>query len=82
MTRLTSDLPLKVFGCVAFVHIHNHNRDKLDPQALKCVFLGYSPPNKGYKCFNPNKQKYFIMMDVTFFESQSFFNPPLQGGRK
>ncbi|KAL9420128.1 hypothetical protein AB3S75_037830 [Citrus x aurantiifolia] len=81
MTRLTSDLPLKVFGCVAFVHIHNHNRDKLDPRAVKCVFLGYSPTQKGYKCFDPNKQKYFVTMDVTFFESQSFFNPPLQGGK-
>ena len=82
MTRLTLDLPLKVFGCVAFVHMHNHNRDKLDPRAVKCVFLGYSPTQKRYKCFDPNKQKYFVTMDVTFFESQSFFNPPLQGGKK
>lgn len=28
----------RVFGCVAFVHIHNHNRFKLDPRALKCLY--------------------------------------------
>lgn len=69
MSRLTSDLPLWVFRCVAYVHIHNHNRDKLDPRAIKCVFLGYSPTQKGYKCFDPNKNHFFVTMDVTFFES-------------
>ena len=33
-----SDLPLEVFGCVVFVHVHNHSCSKLDPQVLKCVF--------------------------------------------
>lgn len=31
----------KVFGCVAYVHVHKHQRTKLDPCAIKCVFLGY-----------------------------------------
>ena len=30
-SQLISDLPLKVFGCVAFVHVHNHSHSKLDP---------------------------------------------------
>ena len=33
---------LKVFGCTCFVHIQSSHRDKLDPRAVKCVFLGYS----------------------------------------
>ena len=32
----------KVFCYVCYVHIHSHQRDKLDPHALKCVFLSYS----------------------------------------
>ena len=31
----------RVFGSVAFVHIHKNQRTKLDPCAIRCVFLGY-----------------------------------------
>ena len=48
---------LKVFGCVCFVHIQALNRDKLDARATKCVFMGYSSTQKGYKCFNPVTKK-------------------------
>ena len=51
-------LPLKIFGFVAFVHIHSRERSELDPKALKCTFLGYSPTQKGYKCFHPTKTKW------------------------
>ena len=47
------NLAPQVFGCTSFVHIHNHNRGKLDPRALKCVFVGYSSTQKGYKCYHP-----------------------------
>ena len=67
-------LPPKIFGCVSFVHIHNHNRGKLDPRALKCVFVGYSITKKGYKCYHPNTRKIFTSMDVTFVETESFFS--------
>ena len=53
----TSDLPLKIFGCSAFVHIHHQNRTKLDPKSLKCIFLGYSSNQKGYKCYSPLTRK-------------------------
>ena len=33
---------LKVFGCLAYVHIPYELRSKLDPKAKKCVFIGYS----------------------------------------
>ena len=51
--KLHSPLPLKVFGCVCFVHIPKVHRDKLDPRAERCVFKGYSPTPKGYKCYDP-----------------------------
>jgi transposase InsO family protein len=72
----------KVFGCVCFVHIHGQTLGKLDPRALKCVFVGYSPTQKGYKCYHPHSRKRFVSMDVTFFESQPYFSSPqtsLQG---
>ena len=57
MNRLSSTLPLKKFGCTTFVHIHDHNRGRLEPQARKCVFVGYASNQKGYKCFNPISKK-------------------------
>ena len=41
-----TSLPLKIFGCTAFVHIHKQNPSKLDSQSKKCVFVGYSPKQK------------------------------------
>ena len=32
----------KVFGCIAYVHILDELRTKLDPKAEKCIFIGYS----------------------------------------
>jgi hypothetical protein len=75
----------KVFCCVCFVHVHGPTRSKLDPRALKCVFVGYSPTHKGYKCYHPPSRKCFVSMDVTFFEPQSYFSSSqthLQGESK
>ena len=32
---------------MTFVHVHNHNRNKLDLRAFKCVFPCYSLTKKG-----------------------------------
>ena len=47
------NLTPRVFGCVAFVHLHKNQRNKLSPRALRCVFLGYATHQKGYRCFYP-----------------------------
>ena len=56
-----TSLPLKVFGCVSFVHVHKQYRDKFDPRALRCIFLGYSNTQKGYKCYHPPSRKFFYL---------------------
>lgn len=78
--RLSSNLPLKIFGCMTFIHVNTPNQSKLDPRAKRCVFVGYASSQKGYKCFDPISKKFFVTMDVTFFESTSFFGSHLQGG--
>ncbi|KAL0335243.1 UNVERIFIED_CONTAM: Retrovirus-related Pol polyprotein from transposon RE1 [Sesamum radiatum] len=65
----------RVFGCVCFVHIHSPNLDKLSPRSVKCIFLGYSRTQKGYRCYDPQSRKSFTSADVTFFESTSFYSP-------
>jgi len=77
-----ADLPLKIFGRMAFVHEHKHLR-KLEPRAIECVFIGYSSSQNGYKCFNPNTKKMFVTTDVTFYENKLFFgNDHLRGETK
>ena len=58
---------LKVFGCPAYAHIR-HN--KLEPRALKCVFLGYGDEVKGYRlwCKDAKPPKVIVSIDVTFDE--------------
>ena len=36
------NLPPYIFGCVAFMHIHKHQRNKLTFQPIRCVFVGYA----------------------------------------
>ena len=43
-------VPPRVFGCVCFVKDHRPTLGKLDPQAIKCIFVGYASTQKGYKC--------------------------------
>jgi transposase InsO family protein len=56
----------RIFGCKSFVHIHSDGRGKLDPRALKCVFIGYSSTQKGYKCYHPPSHK-FLSLEMSPF---------------
>jgi hypothetical protein len=57
---------LRVFGCTAYAHVDN---GKLEPRAVKCIFLGYQSGVKGYKLWNPQTQKVVIRRNVIFNES-------------
>jgi hypothetical protein len=37
---------LKVFDCIAYVHVLDEKRSKLDSKAEKCIFIGYSLKQK------------------------------------
>jgi hypothetical protein len=43
---------LKMFSCVAYVHVLNEKKSKLDPKVEKCIFIRYSLEEKVYRCFN------------------------------
>ena len=69
--KTTYTVPPKVFGCVCFVH--DRTAKKLDHRALKCVSIGYSPTQKGYRCYHPPTRRYFVSMDVTFREDEPYY---------
>ncbi|CAJ2657775.1 unnamed protein product [Trifolium pratense] len=69
-------VPLRVFGSTCFVHDHSPGRDKLSARAVKCVFLGYSKTQKGYRCYSPSTHRFYVSADVTFFEDTPFFASP------
>lgn len=68
------NLPPHVFACVAFVHLHKHQRNKLTPRALRFVFLGYADYQKGYRCYHPLTRRMFISLDVVFHEDSMYFS--------
>ena len=71
------NLPPHVFSCIAFVHLHKRQRNKLTPRALRCVFLGYVAYQKGYRCYHPPNKRMFVTMDVVFHEDSMYFSSEL-----
>jgi hypothetical protein len=67
---------LIVFGCITYVHVLDEKRSKLDPKAEKCIFIGYSLEQKGYRCFNSSTRKLQVSKDVVFDEMVSWYSPP------
>ena len=67
------NIPPKVFGCTCYIHVHQHQRGKMDIHAHKCLFVGYSTTQKGYKCYHPHSGKLFVSMNVTFLEQEAYF---------
>jgi len=62
----------KIFGCIAYAHIPNEKRKKLDDKAEKCVFVGVSETLKAYKLFNPLTKKIVTSRDVIFDEDNTW----------
>ena len=66
---------LRVFGRIAYVHVPKEKWRKLDAKAEKCMLVGYSDKQKGYKCYNPRTKQACVSRDVVFDESTSWYLP-------
>ncbi|OMO99220.1 hypothetical protein CCACVL1_03887 [Corchorus capsularis] len=60
----------RVFGCIAYAHVPDQKRKKLDDKGEKCVLLGVSEESKAYKLYNPTTKKLIISRDVVFNENE------------
>ena len=55
---------LKVFGCMAYAHIPDSQRNKLDKKAVKLRFVGYAIQSKGYRLLDERTMKVYIRRNV------------------
>ena len=62
-----------IFGCLE--NVPDKVQKNLKPKSKKCIFIGQSLEQKGYKYFNPSTQRIFVSRDVIFDESTSWYEP-------
>ena len=65
-------LPPRIFVCTVFIHYPKRMRNKLEPRAVKCVFVGYGRNQKGYRCYDPQARKVYTTMDCEFVEKEFY----------
>ena len=63
---------LRIFGCIAYVHVPAEKRTKLDKKSVKCIMIGYCAESKGYKLFDPIARKILKSRDVEFNELKNY----------
>ena len=68
------NLEPRIFGCIVYAHIPKSLRTKLDPCAKRCVFIGYSDLQKGYRCYDPHTKKLYVTLDVSFHELEPYYS--------
>lgn len=61
---------VRIFGCLAFAHVPDQLRRKLDEKADKMIFVGYSLRSKAYRLYNPLTKKIEVRRDVVFDETK------------
>ncbi|KRY61318.1 Retrovirus-related Pol polyprotein from transposon TNT 1-94 [Trichinella britovi] len=61
---------LKVFGCLAMVHVPSGQRKKWDLKSKERIFVGYCETSKGYRTVDRKTKKMYVTRDVKFLESR------------
>lgn len=57
---------LKVFGCACYPYLGPYKKDKLSPKSTKCIFLGYNPLHKGYRCYENSISRHVVFDESVF----------------
>lgn len=60
---------LRVFGSQCFPNLTPYTKHKLQPRSVRCVFVGYAPHYKAYKCLDPLTGRIYVSRHVIFHEN-------------
>ncbi|GAA0154574.1 hypothetical protein LIER_12516 [Lithospermum erythrorhizon] len=63
---------LRIWGCLAHVHIPKIGRDKLDSRSKPCIFIGINEGTKGYRLFDAISERVIISKNVLFEEDKQW----------
>ena len=61
---------MRVFGCLAYVHVAKDRRGKLDPKCRLCIFLGYDDDKFGYRLWDLIDKKVTRSRYIVFMEEK------------
>ena len=65
------------FGCRVYACLRDYMLNKLSPLSIPCIFLGYSPSHKGFRCLDPTTTRLYITRHAHFPIVPSFQAQPL-----
>ena len=63
---------LKVFGSVAYAHIPDQKRTKLEDKSKRYIFIGYDEKTKWYKLLDPINKMVIVSHDVRVNEASEW----------
>ncbi len=70
---------LRVFGCDGYVNVMREDRNKLEPKAVRAIYIGPDESKKGHRMFSVETKRVIISRDVVFHESSFGFARELYG---
>ncbi|GJR41372.1 retrovirus-related pol polyprotein from transposon RE1 [Tanacetum coccineum] len=59
----------KVFGSLVYPYLRDYASHKLAPMSASCVFIGYNPQYKGYRCIDPTTWRIYTTRHAQFDEA-------------
>jgi hypothetical protein len=63
---------LRVFGCTAYAKKLGPGLTKLADRAIPGIFLGYEIGAKGYRIYDPKKDRLMVLRDIVFDEKKAW----------
>ena len=61
---------LKAYGCVAYAHLPEEKRHKLDSTAVRTCLIGYMPTSRQYKLYYPDSKRIIVSTAPRFQEEK------------